>query len=80
MLEVVVVCRLHQVMVGGVGVILWKRFGNSQRDTVSKDGQEDEDIKGSEGSVEEEERRGAKARLRVRLKDTSTPRWRARLS
>ena len=34
----------HQVVIGGVGVIVWVGFGDSHSDTVGKDGEEDEYI------------------------------------
>lgn len=37
----------YEVMVGGVGVIFWKRLGDPQSYTVSEDGQENKDIKWS---------------------------------
>ena len=34
----------HQIVIGGVGVIVWVGFGDSHSDTVGEDGEEDEYI------------------------------------
>ena len=58
-------------MVGGVGVVLWKGFGHAQRHAVSKDGEQDEDVKGSGGEVKVKETHVVRNRILHRERDTT---------